>query len=682
MKRQKPFNNVELTIFHKGGEEKHVEVSGFPVFDKNNNLLFYRGITRDITLTKEIHDKMNLTLSQMNAILNNMPFLAWLKDTFGRYISVNKAFSEFFEEEKEFFINKKDIDIYDFSIAEKYISADLEVLGSKKQVYFEYEIEKNNEILWFEAYINPILDDNNNIIGLNGLARDISERKKFENEIIKARDLADSANKAKSEFLANMSHEIRTPMNAILGFSEILLNTIETPKEKNYLKTILNSGRILLALINDILDLSKIEAGKFDIVLEEVDIQTILNELKYIFIQKAEEKGITIIVEQSTSFPNSILIDEIRIRQVLLNLVGNALKFTEKGFVKVEAHAIQNDINEKYIDLIIDVIDTGVGIHEDQQEIIFEAFRQQEGQSSRKYGGTGLGLAISKRLVEIMNGSISVTSKQNEGSTFRIYLKNVQISNNILHEHNNSIEKVNNYRFYDSKILIVDDVAHNRELVQSYLQDSDVKIYEAENGLQAIEIAKNILPDLILMDIRMPIMNGYESTFQIKQIETLKHIPVIAFTASYLKSDEEKINKNFDGFISKPISKSVLFDTFALFLKFEQLETEIDPNELDNEINFNNGNLTLEEYHSIIESLENEFISKRNEILEVLWIDEAEKFADLLNEIGEKYNIDLLIKYSTNLKTNIISFEIEKVEIQLKDFDRLINDFKVYYQPK
>jgi PAS domain S-box-containing protein len=680
MKRKTSFNDVEFTFYHKNGEEKVVEISGFPVFDSSNNLMYYRGVTRDITQTKIIMDKVNLTLSQMNAILNSMPFLAWLKDTFGRYITVNKSFGEFFKSEKEYFINKKDIDIYEFSIAEKFINADLEVLNTKKQVYFEYEIIRDNELLWYEAYMTPILDDKNNIIGLTGLARDISERKKFENEIIKSRDLADAANKAKSEFLANMSHEIRTPMNAILGFSEILLNTVKTPQEKNYLMTILNSGRILLALINDILDLSKIEAGRFDLELEPIDIRSIIDEIKYIFTQKSEEKGLTLIFEQSTSLPSSIMIDEIRMRQVILNLVGNAIKFTDNGFIKINTKVNYIYPNPNEVDLIIDIIDSGIGIPLDQQKLIFDAFRQQDGQSTRTYGGTGLGLAISRRLVEMMGGEITVKSEQGKGSTFTICLKRIIASNDIYAEKQEFDESINNYIFKDSTLLVVDDVFHNRELVKSFLANSTLKIFEAENGLQALEIASRVNPDLILMDLRMPVLNGYEANLQIKSNPAIKGIPIIAFTASFLKSDKENIENSFEGFISKPVSKATLFQTLVQYLKYDIINPM--RSLLDVDIPLEITEISLEVYNLMIDKLENELIIKRNEILEVLWIDEAEKFSKQLNDLGSTYNINLLVNYSELLAQNISLFEIDKVEVQLREFESIIAEFKEIYYPK
>jgi signal transduction histidine kinase len=254
-------------------------------------------------------------------------------------------------------------------------------------------------------------------------------------QLEKAMNAAEAANKAKSEFLANMSHEIRTPMNAILGFSAILLTKTEKPEQKNYLKGINESGTALLSLLNDILDLSKIEAGKMEIRSEPLDIRGLLDEIRLLFFQKFEEKGLNFQVIADKNIPAKLFLDESRIRQILTNLIGNALKFTKHGYVKVftrcqdEAEeTLQTPGWERRVSLIFEVEDTGIGIPKDQQGIIFEKFRQQDGQTTRKYGGTGLGLAITKRLIEMMDGTVSLESEIGQGSIFRILLPNVSVA--------------------------------------------------------------------------------------------------------------------------------------------------------------------------------------------------------------------------------------------------------------
>jgi PAS domain S-box-containing protein len=394
----------------------------------------------------------------------------------------------------------------------------------------------------------------------------------LENNLIKEKIRAESANRAKSEFLANMSHEIRTPMNSILGFSEVMLNSVSDQKHKGYLNTILNSGKTLLSLINDILDLSKIEAGRLEISAEPVDLKVVLFEMQQIFAQKAEEKNIDLFFEIEEGIPSNITIDEIRLRQILLNLIGNAVKFTSSGFVKVIAFG--DCKNNSFIDLHISVIDSGIGIPEADQKRIFDSFSQQAGQDSRKYGGTGLGLAITKRLCELMDGKISLVSQVNKGSKFTVTFQNVKCSDDVIVDDRGFEWDEDRIDFKPAKVLIVDDIPHNRNLVLSYLENYNLTMYEAENGEIAINIGKEYMPDLILMDIRMPGMNGYQATEILKSDKATQKIPVIALTASTMHSETDMINELFDGYLRKPIQKQHLVNEMAKFLTHDILEGE------------------------------------------------------------------------------------------------------------
>ncbi len=395
-----------------------------------------------------------------------------------------------------------------------------------------------------------------------------------------AREQAESANAAKSEFLANMSHEIRTPMNAILGFSELLRMQMTASKERNYLDAISSSGRTLLTLINDILDLSKIEAGKLELQYEPVCVQRMVDEIQKLFSIKAGEKGIHLLTEVDPQLPGGLMLDEVRLRQVLFNVVGNAIKFTEKGQVKIRvwaeyggrdelsATAVTNDEpDETRVNLILEVTDTGIGIPKAQQDLVFGAFSQVAGQSTRKFGGTGLGLTITKRLTVMMGGVISVQSELGQGSLFRFEFPNVSITKLADADANRTGGESDFTQFAPATILVADDVGLNRALLTGYFEGTGHKVLLATNGLEALNLAEQHRPDVILMDMRMPELDGHEATKRLKANPELKHIPVIAVTASSFREEEALAREICDGFIRKPFNRAELIAELKLFLK-------------------------------------------------------------------------------------------------------------------
>ena len=377
--------------------------------------------------------------------------------------------------------------------------------------------ERNEEI----EIINRELEETNK--GVVALNRELEDKAIA---IEKAKQEAILANKAKSEFLANMSHEIRTPMNAILGFAEILESEINDPALQDYINAISSSGKALLGIINDILDLSKIEAGKIELNYHPVNPTSLINEVSQIFKHRASEKQIEFILNVDPTIPKSIIIDDIRLRQILINLVGNALKFTDNGYVKLSVKNEFESNNGSSIDLQFIVEDTGMGIPENQIEKIFEAFEQQKNQDINKYGGTGLGLTITNRLVKMMGGIISVESTEGKGSFFKVALKNIQINKEITPEIATAEVDVQNIHFAKSVILVVDDIKNNRTLIRTFLRNNNIEIEQAENGVEALEKIKTRKPDLILMDLKMPLMDGFEATKILKEDPDFKSIPV------------------------------------------------------------------------------------------------------------------------------------------------------------
>ncbi len=495
-----------------------------------------------------------------------------------------------------------------------------------------------------------------------------------------AKDQAETANKSKSEFLANMSHEIRTPMNAILGFSEILLNKTESPQLKGYINTILSSGKTLLSLINDILDLSKIEAGKLELQLEPVDVAKLLNEIRQIFLQRVQEKGLQLLVETSKDIPRTLLLDGVRFRQILFNLVGNSVKFTSEGYVKLSA--FHNYIDETdNMQLILEVEDTGIGIPKDQQEIIFESFRQQSGQSTRKYGGTGLGLSITRRLVERMGGRIMVESIVGKGSIFRIILPNVEVTEKIFESDDAYDSYKQKITFERSTIMIIDDVDYHRDMIKGFTEDLNIDVIEASTADAALNLIEIHRPDFVLMDIRMPGMSGFDLTREIKGRDYLKHIPIIAFTASIMKDEESKIRELFDGYLSKPLNRKKLITELKKFIPYtlEAETVESQSKQQNNEGSFDMGEISDEARKKLPEAvlrLVSEFLPKAAEVKDLLIIDDVEEFARQLQAFNESYELNIITNYANILLEAAQSFNTDKIRATLEKFDDIIVKLK------
>lgn len=541
------------------------------------------------------------------------------------------------------------------------------MLNHAKEVYsLTHRLcRKDGTYVWAESYIRPIYDTKTgNLLEIQSSTRDISKRKIMEEELLTAKTEADRANAAKSEFLANMSHEIRTPLNAVIGFSELLVATPLDLKQKSYIDAINTAGKSLLTLINDILDLSKIESGMMEIYLAPVKPKNIFIELEQIFRQKIRSKKLKFVLNIDNDLPSVLLLDETRLRQVLLNLVGNAVKFTNNGSITMQVDKVYKDLRDgSRLDLKISVKDTGIGIPETEYDRIFESFKQQAGQSNRKYGGTGLGLSITKKLVEMMHGKISVTSILGEGSCFTVELYNVDVSISNALPSDDELGEFNKFEFEKATLLVVDDVESNLLLIKEILTRKGLDVITAENGYEATITAQEIIPDIILMDIRMPVMDGYEAYGILKANKKTKDIPVIALTASTLSGkDGDKRDMLFEGFLSKPVATKKLFEELKKYIKVKDIKDEkiifedIAPATILDS--------TLDELKNIIigDILP---IAKRLDV--VLKISEVKILANLLLETGMKFNVIAISDLAQELFTAIQAFDIELIKVRTKN---------------
>lgn len=492
------------------------------------------------------------------------------------------------------------------------------------------------------------------------LKKEIDLRKLTELSLKSARVDAERANHAKSEFLANMSHEIRTPMNAVIGFTQLLLETKLTEKQQTYLDSIKVGGTGLLHIINDVLDLSKIEAGKLSIEYASVDLHKLLEEIDQTFERSMKDKGLSFSINIANDVPKYLVLDENRVRQVLLNLIGNAQKFTEQGSVEVTVSRKNESTEMVKIQLTVQIKDTGIGIEIESMDRIFRNFEQHKKFNTQKYGGTGLGLAISRKLAEKMNGRLTATSNIDKGSTFTLQLNDVAIASSV----SKRATTCQDYQFEAAVIMVVDDVDTNRMVVCKYLEPYPFELIEARNGVEAVSLALKVKPDLILMDLRMPEMDGYQATINIKK---KLDIPVIALTASALEDKASKQEKLiFNSYLRKPVLKTKLIETIGKYLGHNIAANQLEPPPVEFIIPAKN-------HQNFSDIVANRLLQELETVSSIGQFDRIEHFAEELKALSERFEIDALRITAKQLSSATGEFDIEKIDLLLS---RLRQNFK------
>lgn len=549
-------------------------------------------------------------------------------------------------------------------------------LRTKENVRFTYRIfTENKQWIWLESNVSFYQKTNKDFSAVV-VSRDVTKNKQIEQELIRAKEKSELANQTKSEFLTTISHEIRTPLNAILGFNSILTERLKHKDEyQQFLTGIKNSGYTLLRLINDILDMSKIEAGNINIRKDIINIHELIKEVTLIFKDQAAAKNIEINTYTKAKMLPTLYMDGPRLKQILFNLIGNAVKFTPKGSIKIIINAQKTTPDN--LNLIINIKDTGIGIPEDKQKVIFEPFKQQDGKDSRQYGGTGLGLAISKRLIEMMHGKIELMSELNKGSEFKITFFNIKITTNkgAALKFKDQLNP-DNILFEPQQVLIIDNIMLNNELIKTFLSKQPLDIIEAPTCNETVEQLQNNYPHLILINIQNKTSTDSIELLNYIRTEFVKFntIPIIAILESEDLTEIENIKKLCDTLLVKPISKIELFNTLAHYLaynlknKIETTDTFI--TDIDTFL-YVMKNKKLPS--AVYQEFDNEITPLLISLQHKMSIKNAKTLTEKMTQIADKYNFMQLEIVIEHLKLFIKQFNINKIEKMIKKLQILTN---------
>jgi PAS domain S-box-containing protein len=576
------------TYVRKDGNAIFVNLVVTAIRNNNNEITGFLGIASDITQRKKAQEEVRRVSTRLALATLAGGVGVWELDLIKNKLFWDDQMFALYGIEKEGFV-----DAYETWLAG--VHQDDKERGQREiEMAIRGEKDFNSEfrVCWSDGSVHNIralasvqTDNAGKPLRMIGTNWDITEQKKNEEFLLKARMEAEIANKAKSVFLANMSHEIRTPLNAIIGFSQLMnRDKYLTETQKEYTNSIIRAGEHLLALINDILELSKMEAGRLELNPVNIDLYSLFADIQMLFKEPARAKHLQFIFEMAPEIPQYVIVDDNKLRRIFINLIGNAIKFTEEGGVAVRARIDKyKGLSSK---LVIEIQDSGPGIAKDEMNKLFKHFVQTSS-GIKNSSGTGLGLALSRELTRLMNGDITVTSEEGKGSVFTFFVEVIegkqvksQFRNRVI-----GLEKTTE----EYRILVADDIEENLQVVIRLLNLVGFKTKEARNGKEAISIFEDWNPHLILMDMRMPVMDGYAASRIIKSTEKGKTTPVVALTASSFEDEHHKINSlGIEGFIRKPFRENELFETIGNILGIKYIfESESFENHKVYDINSN-----------------------------------------------------------------------------------------------
>lgn len=574
----RPFHQ-ERWLYYPDGSRVLADIVRAPLKDAEGKIIGIIGSSRNITDKKVAEQKLKEQLELHDLLFNNS-----INGFFFMMLDEPIIWNDTIDKEKtlDYVFKHQRVTKVNTAMLKQYRTTEAEFLGLVPNILFQHDLEKGREAwrkmfdeghlyidtlerrfdgtpMWVLGDYVCIYDFEGRITGHFGVQIDNTERKMAEEALIEAKKKAETANLAKTQFLANMSHEIRTPMNGILGFLQLLENSPLTEEQKNYLKHIKTSSKLLLCIIDDTLDASKLETKKLTLIETSFNFKETLEEIVLAFSAMALQKNIHLELQLKPDVPQNVIGDAPRLKQIIYNLLNNAIKFTENGEVILHA-ALAKKTDTNY-EILIKISDTGIGIKDDDLNNLFEPFSQVENSSIRKYGGTGLGLTIAKSLIELMQGEITVESELDKGSTF-IFTVNLKKDLKKLTGDKLTVEKnsfpvpLKSSNNVSLKILVAEDNELNYMLINEVLTALNQNSQWVINGEEAVKACLEENFDLIFMDCQMPVMDGYEATRQIRKVtQGKKHIPIIAMTAYAMKGDREKcLEAGMDEYLSKPLN--------------------------------------------------------------------------------------------------------------------------------
>lgn len=620
---------------------------------------FYIMFFNDIT-------KFKSTENILFQITKNIKDLICQTDEFGYITYLSPSYNEFLDKEVYAYKGVHISELY----KDKYknISRDkfFEFIKNNDDNTIIIKMNKNDEEFYFETKMNSILDlESNNVKGALFISRDITSRIIYEEELKKEKERAINASKAKSEFLANMSHEIRTPLNGIIGMTNLTMETNLNKEQRENLNLVKSSSKTLLKIINNILDLSKIEAGKMEIEEKEFKLRKIMKNTIKIFEPIANDKKIDLELSIEESIEDNLFGDYHKLNQIFNNLISNAIKFTNSGFVKITIEKEMdilgdNDENIEYIRCFVE--DSGIGIKEEDLNKLFKFFSQVDSSYTKKHQGTGLGLYISKKLAQMLNGNIYVSSVYGQGSRFELKLPLKKSKS--LYEKDKNGNRIELYKKYNLKVLLVEDDLISQFMMEKFLKKQRLSYKIANNGEEAVDIAKKEDFDIILMDIQMPLMDGIEATRIIRQNN--KKVKIIAVTAYATRKDENKfLNLGMDYYIPKPVDFE---DLIRVFSKIESQKDDSVKKILENVMQRNsqkNNDINLDYLNLKLKDIKIYLSDFNFNMVEEIGLELKEYFKDK--------NKDLF-----KICFNIVMFSrkesLSKIEKLLNEFEFIINE--------